>query len=485
MSKEIKSILLGTASGAGVGTGERKQLIDLDETYEDEHTQKDVDALATYLKTGKLSKEALVNNNVAGQERFEPGCTTLNGLLGGESFISKLNEKVSHFIKRSIEIIASVIKWVMGRLKWLLDFVSDAREVQKGDAILREIEEKLMKMGGPAFNVVDLRELFADEPASARRVKIIRALRTRNQKTLESVVNLQKALPELKAIVRALGRQDQNISATEARFRQGVNQLRKRVKQNALTVDDLKTFIADVGNLISNNLQIDDLKTYYAKITQITSNRNVHGVDVDAQFRASVEQQNKAMESTKDEVSINDIAELAMAAGNIRKEIAENPNNFTLDIAKNDFDKLSAIVSMEDLAFIEEVSKEMGDQVLLAVYRNFVGKTVAYSTAVRECIQLAVRYTEEVKYLSEWSQRYELILGIMSLKTVEERMAARRAYQEQTGETLDTANLKDVPEDGMSATERGIYNLYDSLLPGVKSLMNKLSRKLNAGVTVK
>lgn len=485
MSQSPGFVNMGTKTGSGIANTDQEQLIDMDEVYADtEVSQTEVDAVAEYLKTGKLSKEAAKSARVTGAESFEPGCTLMNGILGGESFLESMGQKINDMLAKAIKFITDCINWIVGKARSFTDFFSDNREVAKAEPIIRDIEKKLMDLGGPSFNIMDPREIFGKNDPSARRLQIVRSLRLRNLTVLEGAQRLNDMTPALKDFISELSRQENNVGKVRERFDRSIKNLRKRVKERSLTVEDVVRWEADATDMIAQNMQQHKLKSLYTKLAGLMADKNIAGVNEDEVFRESTTMMNNLMTVTKDQVPIEAFAQLASYGSTLRSDIERNPSAYDVTLDTDDIKKMLNMTSMDDLAFMREIAKELGTSRPTAVYQNFVQVCMSYANTLRQCVDAAVKFSGEVRYLAEWSQRYDVILGVYSLKSVKEKNDARRAYFKETGEKLNTAGLNKTPEDGMSTSERTAWNLYSALFPGLKKQMNDLSRKLNAGVQV-
>ncbi|UPT53851.1 tail length tape-measure protein [Vibrio phage phiKT1019] len=487
MSKAPNFVPMGTATGSGVKLSDGEQLIDMDEVYDDKHTEEETKALSEYLRTGKLSKKALVQQKVAGTERFEPACTELNGILGGESFLKNIAKSAAEFIIKIIRMIADSITWLVNKVRSIASYFSDNREVQKSEELLRDIEDKLMQLGGPSFNLVNVKELFEDRPAVARRLQIVRLLKARNEKVIDAVSRLNDNVPKIKNLINELGRHEAGVNKTKSTFLNGVKYLRKRVKEGSLTMEDVGRWEAQVNDLVSNHLQTHNLKAVYVKLAAATAldKEDQEILNAEQQFSDFSKMMAKTQELTKDTVAVEDFVQMQQYGASLRKVIADDPGAWDVVIDLGDAKELQDLVNKKDLEFFQEISDKLGIDRPIAIYREFASRCANYVSTIRQCVDTAVRYGNEVRYLAEWSQRYDLILGVYSLETTKQRKNARQEYYDKTGIQLDTANLKDVPEDGLDGKERAWRNLYARLFPGLKNDMNTLSRKLNAGVTVK
>lgn len=483
MSKGPSFTEMGTAKTVGIANLDQKQLIDLDEVYEEGTSEEEVNAMAEYLKTGKLSKNA-VGKEVAGTERFEPGCTTLNGRLGGESFLTSMVSRGKDFVAKIIKYIKEGIKWLLVHARNFTNFFSDNREIVKSDELLNDIEDKLAQLGGAKRDAINVEELFGDEPASARRLAIVRLLRARNASTLEAVARLNTSAPAIKDLILELSRQEQNVGKVKDRFGKHVAMLKRRLKEKSLTREDIVRWEAETADLMAQNLQNHRLKQLYVKLAKLVSDVDVPGMSESQQFKASQDMLSQVMQATKDEVSVQDFAQLAVHGANLRKAIEDDPGSFDIKLDMGDVKKLEDLVRIDDLELFKAIGDELGDQRPAAVYQNFVAVCAGYLDTIRACLETAVRYSNEVRYVSEWSQRYDLILMAYSLKSTEERNQFRQKHYDETGEKLNTAKLGEVPEDGLDKNTRYMHNLYSKLFPGLKKTMNGLSRKLNAGVQV-
>ncbi|QGZ14400.1 tail length tape-measure protein [Photobacterium phage PDCC-1] len=487
MSKTPNFVSMGTASGSGVKLSDGEQLIDLDEHYDDKTSHEETEAIAEYLRNGKLSKRALEQQKVSGTERFEPGCTELNGILGGESFLNSIKEGAKKFVAWAIKMISGALKWILVKAREFTNYFSDNREIQKSEEMLRDIEGKLMELGGPSFNVIDVKELTESHRPVVRRLEMVRLLKARNVKVLEAAKRLTENSFHIKKLISELSRHKASVNKTKDTFDKSVKHLRKRANEKSLTMEDLGLWEAQITDLVAQHLQTHTLKAAYVKLAAATTvdEKDQNIIDVDKQFREFSDMMKRTQEATKDNVSVEEFAQLSDFGNLLRKQISENPGEWDIEVDMSDLKDFDKLVSMSDLEFFETLAQETGNPRPVAVYREFVARCANYATTLQMCIEASVRYSNEARYLAEWSQRYDTILGIYSLETVKQRKDARQAHYDATGEQIDTANLRDVPEHALDPAERQWRALYDRLLPGMKKTMNTLSRKLNAGVTVK
>ncbi|UVD32080.1 tail length tape-measure protein [Vibrio phage phiKT1028] len=484
MSKSPNFVEMGTPKTVGVANTSGTQLIDLDETYEDKSNPEEVEALTEYLKTGKLSKKALASAKVDGMERFEPGTTTLNGLLGGESFLETMKQGVVDFVKWIINILNGIARWFKGRIKGIVDFFSDSRELAKSDAMIREIETKLVEMGGPAFNIIDAEDLFGKNPVSTRKLQVIHTLRTRNQDTLAAAAKLEEMIPVIKDFIAEISRHRGNVERAHDRVSKATGHLRKRAKDNSLTHGDLKNWQAAVTDTISQSLMTHKLQGLYVKLVKMMTDRSAGNLDGEKLFQASTKMMKELATVTKDTVSVKNFSELSSLGGRLRKKVAENPDQFQVELDTSDLSKLDDLVKLDDLGFITEVSSRFGDNNIVATYRMFAANAGSYSNTLQKCVETALMFNNEITYISEWSQRYEFILAVYSLAEAKDRNELRGKLKAEIGVEVANGIMDGVSDDTMSPHERNIYKAYGVLLPNVKRTMNELSRRLKVGVKV-
>lgn len=483
MSKSPNFVEMGTAGTVGVADTERKVLIDLDETYDDPTNPEETEALAEYLRTGKLSKSALKNASVAGTERFEPGCTKLNGLLGGESFMQNLGERLKDFVMAVIKAINAAVTWLMNQARRVLAFFTDTREINKADAVLKDIEQKLVEMGGPALNIIDVREIFESDPVNSRRLAVVHSLRARNNSTLEAAKKLQECMPALKEFISDINRQEAGIKRANDRFNASIDKLRKRVRTSSLTNGDKAEWQAEILDLAAQSFQKQRLQRNYAKIAAIMTDRTSGNLDDDKLFAESTKALQNLMVASKDDVPMHEFVEMSQIGGQIRKAVVDNPDHFDIELDTDSLNKLTKMVKIDDMEFIKNIPDQDSGE-LAAIYQMYVGKVGSFTSVLRQCIDVAMKFTAEVNYLSQWSQRYDLLLSIYSLSTLEARQEKIKEIEAATGKPLDTGDLEDVPEDIRQGMDRSLQRMYDSLLPGVKREMNKLGKKLNMKVNL-
>ncbi|BAW98308.1 phage tail length tape-measure protein [Vibrio phage pTD1] len=482
MSTSPNFVDMGTAGTVGVGNTERKQLIDLDETYDDVTNPEETAALAEYLKTGKLSKKALETAKVAGTERFEPGCTTLNGLLGGESFLESISNGITEFVRRVIEMISNAAKWMMAQFRRISSFFTDGREIAKADEMLRDIESKLVEMGGPELNVLDVKELFGKDPVSSRRISVVRTLRARNQTTLEAAAKLQEALPALKDFIAEINRQEGSIQRLDQRFASSIGRLRKRAKDDSLTNKDKAEWVADVMDMIAQNIQQQKLQRNYVKLLGIMTDRTSGNLDDDKLFAESTKAMQNLMQVSKDDVKVEDFVALSRTGSNIRQQIVDNPDWFNLTLDSSLANKLTQVIKHDDLAFLQALPGDNTD--ILATYRLYTGAVGNYTSILRQSTDVALKFTAEIQYLAEWSQRYQFLLTVFSFQRAKERNDFRKAHKKETGVEIPIGNLASVPKDARDDKDRSFQRIYDALFPDVKRKLNSLSRTLNMGVNL-
>lgn len=483
MSKSPNFVEMGTATTVGVDNTDRKVLIDLDETYDDPTNPEETKALEEYLKTGKLSKKALQQALVTGTERFEPGCTTLNGVLGGESFMENLSKRAGEFVKAVIKAINAAVGWFLNQTRRILSFFTDTREITKADEVLRDIESKLQEMGGPNFNVIDVRELFENQPVNSRRLAVVHSLRARNDSTLEASKKLLECVPALKEFIVDINRQELNIRRVNDRFRASIGKLRKRVREDSLSMGDRANWQADVMDMAAQNFNKQKLQRNYAKLIQIMTDRTSGNLDDDALFANSTKAMSSLLIATKDDVPMGEFAELANVGNQIRDIVVGNPDEFSVRLDTDELKKLQGMVKLDDLEFLKNIPGQDTNE-LVNVYQMYVSKAGSYISVLRQSADVALKFSAEINYIAEWAQRYQFLLSVYSLGTLEQRKERIKEIETQTGVPLNTGNLEDVPEDVRQGMDRSLQRIYDSLLPGVKREMNSLGRKLNMKVNL-
>ncbi|AUR80948.1 virion structural protein [Vibrio phage Aphrodite1] len=487
MSKSPNFISMGTDSTSGVSLTDDRQIIDLDDHYDDKATEEETKAIAEYLSSGKLSKKALQAQNVEGQERFEPGTTVLNGVLGGESFLQSIVKGAADFVKKVIKMIADAARWLTEKVRQFTTYFSDIREIQKTEEMMREIEAKLMELGGPSMLIPNVEELFGKDKVVARRVSVVRMLRDRNKTVIEAAAKLSESSPQIKELILSLNSQEFSARRVKDQFDKSVAHIRKRFKENSLTLEDVTLWEAQVSDLVAQNLQPHKLKASFSKLASIVSldQELSDTVQAEDRFAEFYETLRKNQELAKEELSVKDFAAFAQQGNAMRDMVAQNPGEFDIAIKASDLKELDQVVSMSDLDFFTTIGNALGSPRPVAVYRDFVARCSDYVKTLRICVETAVRYTEEIKYVAEWAQRYQLILNVYSLSNASNREEKIKEIEKETGKSFDGAGIDSVVEDGLDKTERAWRAAYERMFPRLKDQMNRLSRKLNAGVTVK
>lgn len=221
MSNPVSSYFQLSDPVDGVLPGDDKQLIDLDEYYE-ETGQPVVDAMvqgSESLALNRFSRDIAIQLKLKNAYEMDPFPTERNAVMGAEGFISTITEGFKKFIEGIIKYIKMAFKWVMEHIKGLLGFRKSARINQaindSFENLREEFRQTLNGLGFPGANY-NLEKFIGEFPNATDRIGQLTILRTKFETDEESIEALRKVFPLFEQIIGKLtAASDKAIRASE------------------------------------------------------------------------------------------------------------------------------------------------------------------------------------------------------------------------------------------------------------------------------
>jgi len=189
--------------------GDDKQLVDLDELYEETEQGKATDMVmgAEAMSLGKMSRSIAAKLNLPNVQAYDPFPSQRNSVVGAEGFFSTLYEGFKGFIEGIIKYIRMAFSWVANTVKGIFGFRKSERIDKAIEASLPNLQEEfkttLSGLGFPAGEY-NLEAFIGKLPSGVDRLGQLTLMKSKFETDKEAMKGLSDALPILQQCIAKL-----------------------------------------------------------------------------------------------------------------------------------------------------------------------------------------------------------------------------------------------------------------------------------------
>lgn len=210
MSNPVSSYLqLATPTDAYVPNEDPRQLVDLDEVYDDTDQDKITMMVkgTESLSLGVLSREIATKFNLPNAREFDPFPSKRNAVIGAEGFFTTMYEGFKTFVENIIKYIRMAFDWVANTVKGIFGFRKSER-IEKAiddslDSLKGELKNTLTSLGFPAAQY-NLENFIGNLPGKVDRIGQLTLMKTKFESDKEAIEGLTKSIPMFQQVVGKL-----------------------------------------------------------------------------------------------------------------------------------------------------------------------------------------------------------------------------------------------------------------------------------------
>lgn len=472
---------------------DENRLVDLDETYEELDGKKAndvVSGLEHYMTTGRLSRRNLQAVGVAGCESYDISLSKMNGIYGGESFITRIIDGFVEFIKMIIEYIGRIINWCVSRIKTLLGFQKTSERIAesnaKRDKMVSELNRTLTNLGLDP-NQYNFSDLINEAPIGSDRIEFLKTLKNKFDSDQKNIERLTDAIPKLEVLAKHVNETTGKLADGKNRVVRAVETFKQRYGNNRATNIDANNVIRELVDFNLKVLTNDVISKALAEVITILTDIKFDNIsqlnDNLLKIRKELDKTRAVINSRVDKKTISDLYTMS---SNIVKRIAESDPK-ALDISKVDPATLRDTIKLDDAKFMKEASEQLGNPVLAVTYQRTSTAVRDYLNLIDLTVKIISEVIAEIGNITLWKNRCDALIAVYITNDavkIKEHLAGLKSQGVNAREGTTWTILKpDVNKlkEGISEVSQNVLN---ADIGNLRTVVNNFASQVGLGIKV-
>jgi hypothetical protein len=395
---------------------EGTEYISLDETYE-VTGQEALNTLAAncreYLNNKRLHPSGFSVLKISGCESMMPMYDRMNGIRGGESFLSTLKTGFLAIIKAAKKFLLAVIDWIVLRIRTLLGFEKTEKELaivaEHSEDVRKQLVSLLSSLIGADKVDLDIAEMFEALPNEVTQRDAFNIIHNRNKSIIDQIDVLAKLQGDLEGIETTIKNAGHNARQSRGRYQQAVAKLRKawEDKENFTNAD-----IIEFRNMLDNEVGVvlnpDPIRKQLAKLVDQAYDIDLGSVGADKAFKQN-------LTAAKDVLEKSIPVRVTPADYEKVKKVGERMGTIMLK-ASVPFDPdtlkfLKDVIEVKDAELIESIDAVFDKAgVLKMTYTSYCSTINEYTWALNQLVTVSGNVRRSIAGIVNWSVKVDKLM---------------------------------------------------------------------------
>lgn len=395
---------------------EGQEYISLDETYE-VTGQESLNILAAncreYLNNKRLHPSAFSVLMISGCEGLVPSYDRMNGVKGGESFLTTLKQGFIAIIKAAKKFLLAVIDWIVLRVRTLLGFEKTEKELAVVADLSDDVKKSLIALLSSLIGAdkVDLNvaELYEALPGDLTQRDAFSIVYNRNKKIvdqMDTLASLQTRLGDIDTIIKNAGMEARQ---SRGRYQQAVAKLRNAwADQETFSNADIIEFRSMLDDEVGVKLNPAPIRKELAALVDEAYDIDLGSIGADRAFKQSLSSHKDVLEKTIPvRVSLDEYERV--------KKVSERMGTIMLKAAHpfdaNTLNFLKDVIEVKDAELIESIDNAFDKVgVLKLTYTSYCSSINEYTWALNQLIAISGNIRRSIANIVNWSTKVDKLL---------------------------------------------------------------------------
>lgn len=472
MSEENKktdddSIELGTVIQLGPHTPtdkvsvvkgeEGQEYISLDETYE-VTGQESLGVLAAncreYLNNKRLHPSAFSVLMISGCEGLVPSYDRMNGVRGGESFLSTLKQGFITIIKAAKKFLLAVIDWIVLRVRTLLGFEKTEKELAVVAELSEDVKKSLIALLSTLIGAdkIDLNvsELYESLPGDLTQRDAFSIVYNHNKKVIDQMDVLVKLQGRLKGIDDIIKNAGHDARQSRGRYQQAVAKLRAAWSdQESFSNADVIEFRSMLDEEVAIKLNPEPIRKELAALVDEAYDIDLGSIGADKAFKQSLSAHKDVLDKTipvrVSPEEFERVKKVSEQMGMIMIKASHPYDANTLNFLKD-------VIEVKDAELIESIDNAFDKVgVLKMTYTSYCSTINEYTWALNQLIAISGNIRRSIANIVNWSTKVDKLMltyltkDIQTIINTEEELLNENgnkitAIYNEKGQRVDTTS---------------------------------------------
>lgn len=421
---------------------EGTEYVSLDETYE-VTGQESLQILAAncreYLNNKRLHPSAFSVLMISGCEGLVPSYDRMNGVIGGESFLSTLKQGFIAIIKAAKKFLLAVIDWIVLRIRSLLGFEKTEKEL----AIIAEYSDDVKKslvallsslIGGDKIDL-NVGEFYDALPGDLTQRDAFSIVYNRNKKTidqLDTLASLQTRLESIDTIIKNAG---QDARQSRSRYQQAVAKLRAAwADQETFSNADVIEFRTMIDEEVAIKLNPAPIRKELSGIIDEVYDIDLGSIGADKAFKQNLSSYKDVLEKTIPVRVTTDeyerIKKVSEHMGAIMLKATHPFDTTTLNFLKD-------VIEVKDAELIESIDNVFDKAGILKMsYTSYCSIINEYTWALNQLISISGNVRRSIANIVKWSTNVDKMLITYLSKDIKTIINTEEELLNETGNRI-------------------------------------------------
>ena len=395
---------------------EGQEYVSLDETYE-VTGQESLGVLAAncreYLNNKRLHPSAFSVLMISGCEGLVPSYDRMNGVCGGESFLTTLKQGFIAIIKAAKKFLLAVIDWIVLRIRSLLGFEKTEKELaivaEHSDDVKKSLVALLSSLIGADKVDLNVAEFYEALPGDLTQRDAFSIVYNRNKKAVDQVDTLASLQTRLEGIDTIIKNAGHDARQSRGRYQQAVAKLRAAwADQETFSNADVLEFRAMLDEEVAVKLNPTPIRKELSKIIDEAYDIDLGSIGADKAFKQNLSSHKDVLDKTIPvRVSADEyerVKNVSERMGTIMLKAAHPFDAATLNFLKD-------VIEVKDAELIESIDNVFDKAAILKMsYTSYCSTINEYTWALNQLITISGNIRRSIANIVKWSTNVDKLL---------------------------------------------------------------------------